>query len=95
VARYLRSATAREVVAVDAQGSVFAEYFRTRRLGKPGRTWSRPRRRGAVPVRGVDLLDDVLTVRDQDAFACARDLARKDAILAGGSSAPRCGACAR
>jgi cystathionine beta-synthase len=88
VARYLKERDPRvKVVAVDAQGSVFAEYFRTRRLGKPG-----PYLVEGLGDEGLcecvewDLLDDVLTVPDGEAFRAARDLARKDAILVGGSS---------
>ena len=33
-----------------------------------------------------DLIDDMLQVQDGDAFRCARELARFEAILAGGSS---------
>ncbi|MCW8141018.1 MAG: pyridoxal-phosphate dependent enzyme [Planctomycetota bacterium] len=88
VARYLKERDPRvKVIAVDPVGSVFAEYFRTRRLGAPG----------PYLVEGLgdeslcacvewDLIDDVFTVRDRDAFQGARDLARDDAILAGGSS---------
>ncbi|MBX3466669.1 MAG: pyridoxal-phosphate dependent enzyme [Planctomycetes bacterium] len=88
VARYLKERDPRvKVIAVDPVGSVFAEYFRTRRLGAPA----------PYLVEGLgddslcacvewDLIDDVFTVRDRDAFQGARDLARDDAILAGGSS---------
>lgn len=88
VARYLKERDPRiQVIGVDPQGSVFAEYFRTRKLG----------RSGPYLVEGLgdealcecvewDVIDDIITVSDADAFAGARDLARDDAILAGGSS---------
>jgi cystathionine beta-synthase len=88
VARYLKERDPRiQVIGVDPVGSVFAEYFRTRKLGRPG----------PYLVEGLgdealcecvewDLIDDMITVTDADAFAGARDLARDDAILAGGSS---------
>ena len=88
VARYLKERDPRiRVIAVDPVGSVFASYFRTRKLGRPG----------SYLVEGLgdeslcecvewDLLDDVFTVPDAEAFRGARDLARQDAILAGGSS---------
>lgn len=88
VARYLKERDPRvKVIGVDPVGSVFAEYFRSRKLGRPS----------AYLVEGLgdetlcdcvewDLLDDVISVTDADAFRAARDLARDDAILAGGSS---------
>jgi cystathionine beta-synthase len=88
VARYLKERDPRvRVIGVDPVGSIFAGYFKTGRVGRPG----------GYLVEGLgdetlcrcvrwDLLDDVLTVTDKDAFAAARDLAREDAILAGGSA---------
>lgn len=88
VARYLKERDPRiKVVGVDPVGSVFAGYWRTRRLGQPS-PWK---------LEGLgdedlcdcvewDLIDDFLQVPQQEAFLCARELARKEAILAGGSS---------
>jgi cystathionine beta-synthase len=88
VARYLKERDPRvRVVAVDPVGSVFHDYFRT---GKPGE-------RGRYRLEGLgdeeiigcpewELIDDMITVSDGEAFLAARDLARTEAILAGGSS---------
>ncbi|HXH28083.1 MAG TPA: cysteine synthase family protein [Candidatus Polarisedimenticolia bacterium] len=88
VARYLKEQDRRiRVIAVDPVGSVFHDYFRT---GRPGT--SRPsllEGLGDEEIIGCpefELIDDMLQVSDRDAFLAARDLARLEAILAGGSS---------
>lgn len=88
VARYLKEQNpAIEVVAVDPVGSVFYEYFKT---GKPGEP--RPsllEGLGDEEIIGCpqfELIDDMLQVTDREAFRAARELARREAILAGGSS---------
>jgi cystathionine beta-synthase len=88
VARYLKEQDPRvKVLAVDIEGSVFTDYFRTGRHGAP--------RRYLVEGLGdeeviacpeFELFDDMLQASDRDAFLAARDLARSEAILAGGSS---------
>jgi cystathionine beta-synthase len=88
VARYLKEQNPRiRVVAVDPVGSVFYEYFKTGRAGEP--------RPGLLEGLGdeeligcpeFELLDEMYQVTDRDAFLAARELARKEAILAGGSS---------
>jgi len=87
-ARYLKERDPGvRVVAVDGQGSVFTEYFRTGKVGRPSE----------YLVEGIgdetllatmdfDLIDEMVQVRDRDAFACARELARVEGILAGVSS---------
>ncbi len=74
-------------VGVDPEGSVYAEYFRSKKLIDPH----------VYKVEGIgedmlcaamqfDVLDDVQTVNDQQAFTAARRLAREEGIFAGGSS---------
>jgi cystathionine beta-synthase len=88
VARYLKEQDPRvKVVAVDIEGSVFTEYFRTGRHGAPHRY----RVEGLgdeeiIACPEFDLIDEMLQVSDRDAFHAARDLARREAIFAGGSS---------
>ena len=87
-ARYLKERDPRvTIVAVDGQGSVFTDYFRT---GTPGRP-SDYLVEGIgdellLPTMDFDLIDEMVQVRDRDAFACARELARSEGILAGVSS---------
>jgi predicted transcriptional regulator len=76
-----------QVVGVDPDGSIYAEYFRTGRIGE-----HRPYK---VEGIGEDVLpatmdfsvvDRVITVSDRDALLAARRLVRSEGILCGGSS---------
>src|SRR5262249_51584915 len=88
VARYLKEQDRRvKVIAVDPVGSVFHRFFRT---GKPG-TPSPGLLEGlgdeeVIGCPEFERIDDMIEVTDRDAFVAARDLARTEAILAGGSS---------
>ena len=88
IARYLKEEDPRiQVIAIDPVGSVFYEHFKTGRAGAPKRCLLEGL--GDEEIIGVPdfgLLDDMLQVTDRDAFLAARELARKEAILAGGSS---------
>ncbi len=88
VARYLKEQDPGvRVVAVDVAGSVFTDYFRT---GTPGV----PRRylleglgdEELIACPEFERIDEMLQVTDGEAFLAARDLARSEGILAGGSS---------
>jgi cystathionine beta-synthase len=88
VARYLKEQDPGiKVIAVDPAGSVFHDYFVT---GKPGEPHP-----GLLEGLGdeeiigcpdFDLIDEMLVVTDREAFLATRELARTEAILAGGSS---------
>jgi cystathionine beta-synthase len=88
VARYVKERDPRvQVVAVDPVGSVFHDYFRTGRLMESRRYLIEGL--GDECIVGCvefDLIDRVIQVTDQDAFLTARELARTEALLAGGSS---------
>ena len=88
VARYLKEQDPDvRVVAVDSQGSVFTGYFRTGRPGRPGHYLVEGL--GDEEIIGCpefELIDEMVQVPDAEAFRCARELARREAILAGGSS---------
>lgn len=88
VARYLKEQDPDvHVVAVDSQGSVFTGYFRTGRVGRPGPYVLEGL--GDEEIIGCpefDLIDEMVQVPDGEAFRAARELARKEGILAGGSS---------
>lgn len=76
-----------KVVAIDPEGSVFFDWFHNRRLVEPGPYLIEGL--GDEEIIGCpefDLLDDMLRVSDREAFLATRELARQEAILAGGSS---------
>jgi cystathionine beta-synthase len=87
-ARYLKEKNAAvRAVAVDPEGSVFAEYIRNRRETE-GYTYK-------VEGIGTDvitealhplLVDEVITVSDNDSFNRAREICLQEGISAGGSS---------
>ncbi len=88
IARFLKEQDSTiRVIAVDPEGSVFAHYFRTGERCEPhpylveglGDEFII----GCADFRNVD---DVVTVSDRDAFLTCRELVRREAILAGGSS---------
>lgn len=88
VARYLKEQDPGvHVVAVDSQGSIFTGYFRTGRVGRPGPYVLEGL--GDEEIIGCpefELIDEMVQVPDGEAFRAARELARKEGILAGGSS---------
>jgi cystathionine beta-synthase len=93
-ARYLKEQDPRiRVIAVDPVGSVFYSYFKTRQAGKPKPCLLEGL--GDEEIIGCpewELIDDMFQVTDREAFLTARELARTEAILAGGSSgAALCG----
>jgi len=87
-ARYLKERDARiRVVAVDPHGSVLGHYWKTRELTSSSRYLVEGL--GDECIIGCvefDLIDEVLKVTDRDAFLTARELARTEAMMAGGSS---------
>lgn len=88
VARYLKEQDPSiRVVAVDVEGSVFTDYFRSGERVRPHHYLLEGL--GDEEIIGCpefDLIDEMVQVSDRDAFRCARELARREAILAGGSS---------
>jgi cystathionine beta-synthase len=88
IGRYLKEKDPRiRVIAVDVEGSVYTDYFRSKTLVKPS----------PYLVEGLgdefiigcvdfSVIDDMVQVSDREAFHYARQLARVEGLLAGGSS---------
>jgi len=75
-----------EVVAVDVEGSVYYQYFKEKTVGE-----GRPYLVEGIgddmlcPTVDFSVIDAMYQVNDEQSFRMARDLARKEGILAGGS----------
>jgi len=88
VGRYLKEKNPEvRIVAVDVEGSVFTHFFRT---GETCR--SRPYLLEGlgdefiIGCADFTVIDEMVQVTDQEAFLGARELARREGILVGGSS---------
>lgn len=88
VARYLKEQDPSVyVVAVDVEGSVFTEYFRSGEHGAPGRYLVEGLGdEEVIDCPEFELFDEMIQVSDAEAFRAARELAHAEAIFAGGSS---------
>lgn len=87
-ARYLKEQDPNiKVIGIDPVGSIFYAYFHTRKIVKPS----------PYLVEGLgdeflikcvdfDIIDDMYRVSDKVAFQYARELVKKEGIMAGGSS---------
>lgn len=84
-----------KIVMPDPVGSIYYNYFKTGRL-KPGTCNYLVEGIGEDHLaKAIDfsIIDDVLPFTDKDAFQTARTLARKEGILAGGSTGANVWAC--
>lgn len=78
-----------KVIMPDPIGSIYYEYFQTGEIPKEGHcTYNLEGIGEDHMAKAIDfsVIDDVVQVTDKDAFGIARLLARKEGILAGGSS---------
>jgi cystathionine beta-synthase len=88
VGRFLKEQDRKvRVVAVDVEGSIFTEYFRTGRIGTPG-TYLMEGLGDEFLIGCADfeIIDEMVQVSDRQAFHAARELARREGLLVGGSS---------
>lgn len=90
VGRYLKEKNPNvKVVMPDPIGSIYYAYFKTGKIPKEGHCTYRLEGIGEdhlAKAMDFSIVDDILQVTDKDAFAVGRLLARKEGILAGGSS---------
>ncbi len=87
-AKFLKEKNSRmKVIGVDPVGSVFFDHFHSKKLVKPSR-YLLEGLGDEFLIACVDfsLIDDIYQIKDKDAFLMTRELADKEAILAGGSS---------
>ena len=88
VGRFLKERDPKiKMVAVDVEGSIFTEYFRTGKVGKA----SPYLLEGLgdeflIGCADFSVIDEMVQVSDRDAFLSARTLARREGLLVGGSS---------
>ena len=88
VSRFLKEQDpAIQVIAVDPAGSVFFDYFHHGRLVEAGHYLIEGLGdEEIISCPNFELIDDMYRVTDREAFLAARDLARLEAVFAGGSS---------
>ena len=87
-ARYLKEKDPNiQVIAVDPVGSIFYEYFHHKKMVPPGPYLLEGLGdEFLIHCADFSVIDDMLQVTDKEAFLTARELARREGILAGGSS---------
>jgi cystathionine beta-synthase len=88
VGRFLKERDPKvRIVAVDVEGSIFTEYFRTGKVGKPAPYLTEGLGdEFLIGCADFSVIDEMVQVSDRDAFHAARDLARREGLLVGGSS---------
>lgn len=90
VGRYLKEKNPKvKVIMPDPIGSIYYEYFKTGKIPKGGNCNYQLEGIGEDHIAHAldfSVIDDVIQVQDKDAFRIGRLLAKREGILAGGSS---------
>ena len=75
------------VVAVDSEGSIFTDYFRTgRRIEPKPYLLEGLGDEFLIGTADFTVIDDIIQVSDRDAFLTTRELVRREGVMGGGSS---------
>jgi len=88
VAQFLKEKDPKiKIIGVDPKGSIFYDYFHSRRLIKPS-PYLLEGLGDEFLIGCVDfsVIDDIYQITDKEAFRMTRELANKESIFAGGSS---------
>eukprot|EP00096_Caligus_rogercresseyi_P000367 TRINITY_DN1078_c0_g1_i2.p1 TRINITY_DN1078_c0_g1~~TRINITY_DN1078_c0_g1_i2.p1 ORF type:complete len:344 (-),score=90.00 TRINITY_DN1078_c0_g1_i2:203-1234(-) len=74
-------------VLADPYGSIFYDYHRTGKFGKPKAFLVEGIGKGHIPgCLNFDVIDDVIQVSDQDSLRTCHSLAQKEGLMVGGSA---------
>ena len=87
-AKYLREKNPKiRVIGVDPEGSIYAEYFKSGKFPDTHPYKVEGIGQDSMPkIMDFTNIDEVITVSDKDSFLATRQLAKKEAIFAGGSA---------
>jgi len=88
IARFLKEKDPKiKVIGVDPEGSIYYDYFHTRKITPSGRYLIEGLGdEFLLPTVEFELIDDMYRFSDKDAFHHARKLVKDEGILGGGSS---------
>ncbi|PJE60224.1 cystathionine beta-synthase [Candidatus Roizmanbacteria bacterium CG10_big_fil_rev_8_21_14_0_10_36_26] len=89
VGRFLKKKNSKiKIIGVDPIGSIFYQYFKTGKYPKGLKTWKMEGIGEDFIPKTIDfsVVDEVMRVNDKQAFLTARELAKKEGILIGGTS---------
>src|SRR3990167_4304796 len=76
-----------KIIGVDPAGSLFTEYFKTKKLGTARQYKVEGIGEDFIPgTIDFNCLNDVIQIDDKTSFLVARDLVKKEGIFAGGSA---------
>jgi len=74
-------------ILADPYGSIFHEYFMYQNLVTPKKFLVEGVGKGSIPgCMDFSVVDDVVQVKDEDAFQTCHELARKEGLMVGGSA---------
>jgi cystathionine beta-synthase len=75
-----------QVIGVDTEGSLYEDYFKNRETKAHGYLTEGIGKNFIPPIVSFEVIDDIVTVSDKEAFATARALVREEGIFSGSSA---------